>query len=93
MLIIVLKANSKIGPYRRKIVIENREDIYTLFSQDRADGQGAKTHQAGWSKHDEYGADYGLGAVKYECIHTYFHGAVNICKLKIKRNQVGLLNV
>ena len=33
------------------------------------------------------------GAVKYECIHTYFHGAVNICKLKIRRNQAGLLNV
>ena len=47
MLIIVLKAYSKIGPYSRKIVIENWEDIYALFSQDRADGQGAKTHQAG----------------------------------------------
>ncbi|KAG6395195.1 hypothetical protein SASPL_145836 [Salvia splendens] len=38
---------------------------------------------AGSSKLDEYGADYGWGrAVKYECIHTDFHGAVNICKAR-----------
>ena len=36
---------------------------------------------AGSTKLDQYGADYGWGrAVKYECIHTDFDGAVNICK-------------
>lgn len=38
-----MKANPKLAPYRRKIVIENWDDICTLFSQDRASGQGAKT--------------------------------------------------
>ena len=29
------------------------------------------------------GADYEWGmAVKYECIHTYLYGAVNICKAR-----------
>ncbi|KAL1569358.1 hypothetical protein AAHA92_00844 [Salvia divinorum] len=37
-----LKANAKLAPYRRRIVIENWDDICTLFSQERADGQGGK---------------------------------------------------
>ncbi|KAL1564267.1 hypothetical protein AAHA92_06634 [Salvia divinorum] len=40
-----LKANSKIAPYRKRITIENWDDICTIFSQDRADGQGSKTYQ------------------------------------------------
>ena len=35
--------NPKILPYRKKIVVENWEDICTLFSQDRANGEGAQT--------------------------------------------------
>lgn len=45
MIIVVLKANSKIAPYRKRIVIDNWDDICILFSQDRADGQGSRTIQ------------------------------------------------
>lgn len=38
-----LTANPKLGPYRRKIVVENWEEICILFSQDRANGEGAQT--------------------------------------------------
>ncbi|KAL3524788.1 hypothetical protein ACH5RR_013160 [Cinchona calisaya] len=37
------EANPKISPYRRKIVVENWEDICVLFSLDRANGEGAQT--------------------------------------------------
>ncbi|KAL3518965.1 hypothetical protein ACH5RR_021554 [Cinchona calisaya] len=37
------EVNPKIGPYRRKIVVENWEDICVLFSQDRANREGAQT--------------------------------------------------
>ncbi|XP_042029590.1 uncharacterized protein LOC121776482 [Salvia splendens] len=40
-----LKANPKIAPYRKRITVENWDDICTLFSQDRADGQCSKTFQ------------------------------------------------
>ncbi|XP_047949129.1 uncharacterized protein LOC125194960 [Salvia hispanica] len=40
-----LKANPKIAPYRKRIAVENWDDICALFSQDRADGQGSKTFQ------------------------------------------------
>ncbi|CAI9109558.1 OLC1v1009398C1 [Oldenlandia corymbosa var. corymbosa] len=36
-------ANPKLTPYRRKIIVENWEEICTIFSQDRANGQGGHT--------------------------------------------------
>ncbi|CAI9114937.1 OLC1v1015762C1 [Oldenlandia corymbosa var. corymbosa] len=40
-----LQANPQLAPYRNKIVIENWNDICAIFSQDRADGQGAATFE------------------------------------------------
>ncbi|CAI9105862.1 OLC1v1004879C1 [Oldenlandia corymbosa var. corymbosa] len=38
-----VEANPKLAPYRRKIIVENWEEICTIFSQDRANGQGGHT--------------------------------------------------
>lgn len=41
-----LKANPKLAPYGAgKIIVDNWDDICTIFSQDRASGQGARTFE------------------------------------------------
>ncbi|KAG6395194.1 hypothetical protein SASPL_145835 [Salvia splendens] len=54
---------------------ENRSEIFSKLSGKRV------VWVAGSSKIDHCGADYGWGrAVKYECVHTDFNGAVHLCK-------------
>ncbi|XP_047937809.1 anthocyanidin 3-O-glucoside 6''-O-acyltransferase-like [Salvia hispanica] len=54
---------------------ENRSEILSELKGKRV------VWVAGSTKVDQHGADYGWGrAVKYECIHTDFNGAVHLCK-------------